>query len=140
MSLGGIKKKPQNSEEFWVILMAEDEGFEPPQTESESGVLPLHKSSMSCGQHGYYTAFCENVKHFFQFLQSFFCGRGIAPPLLYCYRFFVVYAMGFSTAKLCLPSFSLPPSMAASPMVKMASYLPSSSQVSSTRPGLTASR
>ena len=25
--------------------MAEDEGFEPPQTESESGVLPLHKSS-----------------------------------------------------------------------------------------------
>ena len=27
--------------------MAEDEGFEPPQTESESGVLPLHKSSMN---------------------------------------------------------------------------------------------
>ena len=26
--------------------LAEDEGFEPPQTESESGVLPLHKSSM----------------------------------------------------------------------------------------------
>ena len=24
--------------------MAGDEGFEPPQTESESGVLPLHKS------------------------------------------------------------------------------------------------
>ena len=24
------------------LLMAEDEGFEPPQTESESGVLPLH--------------------------------------------------------------------------------------------------
>ena len=29
------------------FLMAEDEGFEPPQTESESGVLPLHKSSMN---------------------------------------------------------------------------------------------
>ena len=28
------------------LFMAEDEGFEPPQTESESGVLPLHKSSM----------------------------------------------------------------------------------------------
>ena len=28
------------------FFMAEDEGFEPPQTESESGVLPLHKSSM----------------------------------------------------------------------------------------------
>ena len=26
-------------------FVAEDEGFEPPQTESESGVLPLHKSS-----------------------------------------------------------------------------------------------
>ena len=29
--------------------MAEDEGFEPPQTESESGVLPLHKSSICNG-------------------------------------------------------------------------------------------
>ncbi len=29
----------------WSFLLAEDEGFEPPQTESESGVLPLHKSS-----------------------------------------------------------------------------------------------
>ena len=28
-------------------FLAEDEGFEPPQTESESGVLPLHKSSMN---------------------------------------------------------------------------------------------
>ncbi len=26
--------------------MAEGEGFEPPQTESESGVLPLHKPSI----------------------------------------------------------------------------------------------
>ena len=30
----------------WLLLLAEDEGFEPPQTESESGVLPLHKSSI----------------------------------------------------------------------------------------------
>ena len=30
-----------------VFVLAEDEGFEPPQTESESGVLPLHKSSMN---------------------------------------------------------------------------------------------
>ena len=36
------------------LLMAEDEGFEPPQTESESGVLPLHKSSMNVP---YYTHF-----------------------------------------------------------------------------------
>ena len=32
--------------EGWPLLLAEDEGFEPPQTESESGVLPLHKSSI----------------------------------------------------------------------------------------------
>ena len=30
-----------------AFFMAEDEGFEPPQTESESGVLPLHKSPMT---------------------------------------------------------------------------------------------
>ena len=29
----------------YLLFLAEDEGFEPPQTESESGVLPLHKSS-----------------------------------------------------------------------------------------------
>ena len=29
----------------YPYFLAEDEGFEPPQTESESGVLPLHKSS-----------------------------------------------------------------------------------------------
>ena len=32
---------------YRLDFMAEDEGFEPPQTESESGVLPLHKSSKS---------------------------------------------------------------------------------------------
>ena len=42
------------------FLLAEDEGFEPPQTESESGVLPLHKSSVH--QHGYYTHFFGIVK------------------------------------------------------------------------------
>ena len=30
----------------YLLFVAEDEGFEPPQTESESGVLPLHKSSI----------------------------------------------------------------------------------------------
>lgn len=33
---------------FRPHVLAEDEGFEPPQTESESGVLPLHKSSKLC--------------------------------------------------------------------------------------------
>ena len=43
------------------FFMAEDEGFEPPQTESESGVLPLHKSSI---EQSYYMHFSENVKGF----------------------------------------------------------------------------
>ena len=30
-----------------LLFLAGDEGFEPPQTESESGVLPLHKSPLS---------------------------------------------------------------------------------------------
>ena len=38
------KKTDRISDRFF--LLAEDEGFEPPQTESESGVLPLHKSSI----------------------------------------------------------------------------------------------
>ena len=32
--------------------VAGDEGFEPPQTESESGVLPLHKSPVFWFRHG----------------------------------------------------------------------------------------
>ena len=63
------------------LFLAEDEGFEPPQTESESGVLPLHKSSMALfrlprhKQHGYYSTEKENVKHYFPFLKEFFLLR-----------------------------------------------------------------
>ena len=59
-------------------FLAEDEGFEPPQTESESGVLPLHKSSMwpfrlpRHKQHGYYSTEMKNVKHYFPFSATFF--------------------------------------------------------------------
>ena len=38
-----VKKRP--TAKAVRRFLAEDEGFEPPQTESESGVLPLHKSS-----------------------------------------------------------------------------------------------
>ena len=41
-SMANKKRHPNG----WRFLLAEDEGFEPPQTESESGVLPLHKSSI----------------------------------------------------------------------------------------------
>ena len=64
-----------------LLFLAEDEGFEPPQTESESGVLPLHKSSMALfrlprhKQHGYYSTEKENVKHYFPFLKEFFLLR-----------------------------------------------------------------
>ena len=43
-SLPNTKKSP--TAKAVRDFLAEDEGFEPPQTESESGVLPLHKSSI----------------------------------------------------------------------------------------------
>ena len=42
-----------------VDCLAADEGFEPSQTESESGVLPLHKSAK---RKSYYTVFFAFVK------------------------------------------------------------------------------
>ena len=45
-------------------LLAGDEGFEPPQTESESGVLPLHKSPVPKRKY-YYTEEMTIVKEFF---------------------------------------------------------------------------
>ena len=49
LHLDGFKSQfcQQKNHAIWRgFLLAEDEGFEPPQTESESGVLPLHKSSI----------------------------------------------------------------------------------------------
>ena len=75
------RKTSENKEETpkgVSSLLAEDEGFEPPQTESESGVLPLHKSSMwpfrlpRHKQHGYYSTETKNVKHYFPFSATFF--------------------------------------------------------------------
>ena len=53
--------------------MAAGEGFEPSQTESESGVLPLHKSSKwLIPERIYdYTHFFEKVNTFFQFFKFF---------------------------------------------------------------------
>ena len=47
--------------------MAEDEGFEPPQTESESGVLPLHKSSIARTSIIIHNL-CQMSRDFFQIL------------------------------------------------------------------------
>ena len=47
-SLSSFSAKQKTPPEWVAFRLAEDEGFEPPQTESESGVLPLHKSSI-CG-------------------------------------------------------------------------------------------
>ena len=40
------KEKESKSEDFDSIPLAAGEGFEPSQTESESGVLPLHKPAI----------------------------------------------------------------------------------------------
>ena len=55
--------------------MAEDEGFEPPQTESESGVLPLHKSSMSHGRVLLYSKSEKSQALFTKFEKFFFPGQ-----------------------------------------------------------------
>lgn len=48
-----LGKKKCRYPKGYLHFLAEDEGFEPPQTESESGVLPLHKSSIcDPGPHG----------------------------------------------------------------------------------------
>ena len=53
-----------------VFFLAEDEGFEPPQTESESGVLPLHKSSIA-GTFIIIRTFSEMSSSFFEKYQNF---------------------------------------------------------------------
>ena len=49
--------------------LAAGEGFEPSQTESESGVLPLHKSPSN---KNYYTTKNVNVNTYFSKLENFF--------------------------------------------------------------------
>ena len=70
--LDGFKAHPKIKTRYpdgYLVFMAEDEGFEPPQTESESGVLPLHKSSIC---RVYYMQFSEKVNTIFLLFQFFF--------------------------------------------------------------------
>ena len=60
----------------YLVFMAEDEGFEPPQTESESGVLPLHKSSIA-GTFVIILTFFKKSRSFLKFFQIFF--KNILP-------------------------------------------------------------
>ena len=62
----GKRKNLQLSLE--VSCLAGDEGFEPSQTESESGVLPLHKSPSN---KNYYTTKSQNVNIFFRKIWKF---------------------------------------------------------------------
>ena len=60
-----------------AFFLAEDEGFEPPQTESESGVLPLHKSSMCQARISLY-AFCQKCQEYFSKNSKYFCHQQFA--------------------------------------------------------------
>ena len=60
----------------YLVFMAEDEGFEPPQTESESGVLPLHKSSIA----GTFVIIRTFLKMSRSFLKFFQISDGITMP------------------------------------------------------------
>ena len=66
------KKNQQSQSIAGFLALAGDEGFEPPQTESESGVLPLHKSPKwpLAEAHDYYNDFLQKVKTNFSFLQK----------------------------------------------------------------------
>ena len=79
-----------------VFVLAEDEGFEPPQTESESGVLPLHKSSI-CG-----TVFI--IRNYFKKSSTFF-------------KILKLSQTGWITVKLWGPMYSVSPTPSAWPMV-----------------------
>ena len=64
--------KKKRHAEACLFFLAGDEGFEPPQTESESGVLPLHKSPkwLLSEAHDYYNDFLQKVKtNFFFFAE-----------------------------------------------------------------------
>ena len=61
---------------FRPHVLAEDEGFEPPQTESESGVLPLHKSSIA-GTFIIIRTFLKMSRSFLKFFQI--SDEGILP-------------------------------------------------------------
>ena len=56
-------------------FLAAGEGFEPSQTESESGVLPLHKPAITRKRINYYIYFSEKVKSFFHFYGKYFLIR-----------------------------------------------------------------
>ena len=63
-----------------AFFLAEDEGFEPPQTESESGVLPLHKSSMCLARVSLYSHTEKSQEVFSCFCRKFyfFCKHSIS--------------------------------------------------------------
>ena len=60
--INAIQNKSSLSEK--ESFLAAGEGFEPSQTESESGVLPLHKPAK---RKSYYNSFSGFVNTFFQF-------------------------------------------------------------------------
>ena len=71
---------------FRPHVLAEDEGFEPPQTESESGVLPLHKSSVS-STGIIITTLPKKSSTFFLFSKSFFGAVTVCPGVPAFMRF-----------------------------------------------------
>ena len=84
-----------------AFFLAEDEGFEPPQTESESGVLPLHKSSKR--RITLYPSVPKSQVLFF-FLSYFFQQWTSLAFCGYYARIFLLYHPGRS--RLCSPTFS----------------------------------
>ena len=88
---------------FHWVLLAGDEGFEPSQTESESGVLPLHKSPTN---KSYYTLFIGNVNTFFRENKNIFSkrnpGKNRALSRMIYFTFPSSWSAVHAAAHLCL--------------------------------------
>ena len=115
-----IRQKEKPHRMVWFFFLAEDEGFEPPQTESESGVLPLHKSSMLRTTSILYSLFLK-CQALFSNSVFFLFGRDLRPSRFQYVPVFGDYAWGFRTTKLCAPRVRALPVTSAAPMVKMGS-------------------
>ena len=57
--------KNKKTEDKSPRFLAADEGFEPSQTESESGVLPLHKSAKRICYYNDFKTFVKSLPCFF---------------------------------------------------------------------------
>ena len=101
--------KKKRHAEACLFFLAGDEGFEPPQTESESGVLPLHKSPICAQRMNYYTELAAFVKQYFRKSQDFkrqAAATGYVPSAAAANSYFRLVSRRFSSSRSSCGSLS----------------------------------